>query len=165
MADYEIRKRANIGSSSLILIFIVLCLATFGLLALGNARREAFFSEKNAAAVVEYYRADSLAEEFVTFAGETLKEIYGPETAGTDTGIKSAGEAAKTQVLERMGDYYNGETDTLYTDISMAAGQALRVELGVDWDAGTYRILAWNVYNQENYQIDQSVPIWTGSGS
>lgn len=153
MADYEIRRRANIGSSSLILIFIVLCLATFSMLALGNARREEFFSEKNAAAVEEYYRADTLAEEFVAFAGQTLRQIYQTEAAG------------KEQVLERMGDYYNEETDTLRTDISMAAGQALRVELGVDWETGDCRILAWNVYQQEDYEIDQSVPIWTGADS
>lgn len=154
MADYEIRRKANIGSSSLILIFIVLCLATFSMLALGNARREDFFSEKNAAAVKEYYRADGLAEEFLAFADQTLSEAY--ETAGTKR---------KQQVLSLMGSYYNEETDTFSTDISMAAGQALRVELGVDWDAGTYRVLAWNAYHQEDYEIDQSVPIWTGSDS
>ena len=38
MADYEMRRKANIGSSSLILIFIVLCLATFGLLSLGDRK-------------------------------------------------------------------------------------------------------------------------------
>lgn len=51
MADYEIRRNAGIGSSSLIVIFIVLCLTTFGLLSLGNAKNDALLSERNAEAV------------------------------------------------------------------------------------------------------------------
>ena len=36
MAKQEIRRKANIGSSSLILIFIVLCLVTFSVLSLAT---------------------------------------------------------------------------------------------------------------------------------
>ena len=73
MADYEMRRKANIGSSSLILIFIVLCLATFGLLSLGNARGDELLSVRNAAAVKEYYRADGVGEEFVQTVDQAFK--------------------------------------------------------------------------------------------
>ena len=64
MAKQEIRRKANIGSSSLILIFIVLCLVTFSVLSLGNAKREDALSRRSADSVQEYYRADAAGEAF-----------------------------------------------------------------------------------------------------
>ena len=72
MADYEVRRKANIGSSSLILIFIVLCLATFGLLSLGNAKSDELLSVRNAVAVKDYYQADGLGQEFVRQVDQAL---------------------------------------------------------------------------------------------
>lgn len=148
MANYEIRRRASIGSASLILIFIVLCLATFSILSLGNARREDALSERSAAAVKAYYLADSQAEEFV---GMVDRALHSADT-------KAAAQAA-------VGAYFQQDTGAVLTDIPMDAGRALRVELAVDWDERTYRVLAWNVYEREVYEIDSSTPVWTGSGS
>lgn len=152
MADYEMRRKANIGSSSLILIFIVLCLATFGLLSLGNARGDELLSVRNAAAVKEYYRADRLGEEFVRTVDQTLK------TAGT-----GSQEAVKQQVLAELGDYYQEDTGCFLTDIPMNAGQALRVELAADWQARELEVKTWKVYIQEDYEIDQSVRVFSGT--
>ena len=43
------------------------------------------------------------------------------------------------------------------------AGQALRVELALDWEQKTYQVLSWKVYHQEDYEIDQSIPVWSGN--
>lgn len=152
MADYEMRKKANIGSSSLILIFIVLCLATFGLLSLGNARGDELLSVRNAAAVKEYYRADGLGEEFVRTVDQALQSA--------DTGST---EAVKQQVLAAVGEYYQEDSGCFLTDIPMNAGQALRVELGVDWQKRTLEVRSWKVYIQEDYEIDQSVRVFSGT--
>lgn len=152
MADYEMRKKANIGSSSLILIFIVLCLATFGLLSLGNARGDELLSVRNAAAVKEYYRADGLGEEFVRTVDQALQSA--------DTGST---EAVKQQVLAVVGEYYQEDSGCFLTDIPMNAGQALRVELGVDWQKRTLEVRSWKVYIQEDYEIDQSVRVFSGT--
>lgn len=148
MADYEMGRKAGIGSSSLILVFIVLCLVTFGMLSIGNAKREDALSEKNAQAVQAYYRADSQGEAFVA------------EVAGALCDADS-----KDQALEAVGDYYHADTDMLCAEIPMEHGQALRVELKPDWEAGTYQVTAWNVYEREAYEIDQSVKVWTGGES
>ncbi len=153
MANYEVRKKANIGSSSLILIFIVLCLATFGLLSLGNAKSDELLSVRNAMAVKDYYRADALGEEFVRTVDQALIQ------AGTE----KDSEQMKAKVLALAGDYYQKETDHFLTDIPMNAGQALRIELGVDWEERTLEILAWKVYIQEVYEIDQSIKVWSGA--
>lgn len=151
MAKQEMRKKANIGSSSLILIFIVLCLATFGLLSLGNARGDELLSVRNAAAVKEYYLADGLGEEFV----RTVDEALARAEAGSQ-------EAVKEQVLEKLGDYYQKDLEAFVTEIPMSAGQALRIELGIDWEERTIQVNSWRVYIREEYEIDQSVRVWDG---
>ncbi len=152
MADFETKKKANIGSSALILVFIVLCLATFGLLSLGNARGDELLSVRNAAAVKEYYRADGLGEEFLRQVDQSLQKA--------DAGSV---ETVKEQVLAEFGDYYQEDRKSFLTDIPMDAGQALRVELGVDWQKRSLEVRSWKVYIQEEYEIDQSVRVWSGT--
>lgn len=152
MADHEMRRKANIGSSSLILIFIVLCLATFSILSLSNAKREAVLSEKNAAAVQAYYRADSEGVAFLAEVSRSLSQI--PEGMGE--------AAAQQQILEQMNDHFEQDSGHLYTEIPMDNGQALRIELEPDWIRRTCQIDVWNVYQKEEMMIDQSITVWTG---
>ena len=152
MASQEIRRKANIGSSPLIVIFIVLCLATFSLLSLGNAKSDSLLSERNGDAVKEYYRADSLGNEF-------LRQL--------DTSIRQAAASArggdlKALVTEEWKDYYDRQEDVFLTEIAMHAGQALQIRVQADWAEGTCRILTWKVYNREEYEIDQSMKVWDG---
>ena len=143
MAKQEIRRKANIGSSSLILIFIVLCLVTFSVLSLGNAKREDALSVRSADSVQEYNRADAQGEAFLQMADQALLK-----------GDKDS-----------LAPYLQSDTGTYCTDVSMDAGQALRVELNFDWEKKTYKILSWKVYHQEENEIDQSIPVWSGAGA
>ena len=141
MAKQEIRRKANIGSSSLILIFIVLCLVTFSVLSLGNAKREDALSRRSADSVQEYYRADAAGEAFLQLADQALLK-----------GDKDS-----------LMSYLQSASGTYCTDVAMNAGQALRVELALDWEQKTYQVLSWKVYHQEDYEIDQSIPVWSGN--
>lgn len=141
MAKQEIRRKANIGSSSLILIFIVLCLVTFSVLSLGNAKREDALSRRSADSVQEYYRADAAGEAFLQLADQALLK-----------GDKDS-----------LMPYLQSASGTYFTDVAMNAGQALRVELALDWEQKTYQVLSWKVYHQEDYEIDQSIPVWSGN--
>lgn len=52
-------------------------------------------------------------------------------------------------------------TAACQTDIGMDFDQALHIELELDGDAG-YEIRSWNVYNTKDYEIDNSISVWTG---
>ena len=52
-----------VGGSSLLVMFSVLCLTVFALLALSTVQAEGRLSQKTAQAVKEYYAADGRAEE------------------------------------------------------------------------------------------------------
>lgn len=133
MADYEIRRRANIGSSSLILIFIVLCLAAFGILSLENAQREDTFSRKNAAAVQAYYQADRAAEAFVQSVDQAM---LSPEIPMEEIPVSK--------------------------DFAMGSGLVLHVELAMDPEKKISRIQTWKMMDQGEFEIDQSIPVWDG---
>lgn len=151
MADYELEHRAGIGSSSLILIFVVLCLVAFAVLSLGNAGREDGFSRKNAESVREYYRADGLGEAFVQEIDQMLMETSG-----------LIPELRKEQVTAWAGACYDKEKDCFSKDIEMASGLALHVEVDADWEQGTCHVQEWKVFDRSVFEIDQSMPVWTG---
>ena len=53
----------SIGSSSVLVIFVVLCLTTFATLSLVSARADYKLTQRTAQATAEYYAADTKAEE------------------------------------------------------------------------------------------------------
>ena len=60
----------SIGSSSVLVIFVVLCLTTFATLSLVSARADYRLTQRTAQATAEYYAADTKAEE-------TLQKLSG----------------------------------------------------------------------------------------
>lgn len=145
--------RINIGTSSLILIFIILCLTVFGLLSLSSAGSDWKLAQKNAEAVRAYYEADGQAVEFAAMVEEALSRC----SQASDE------KEYRRLVKQELGGFYQEETGIVRTDMEMLYGQMLRIELEInrEEEAG-YRILAWKVYHFVDYDIDKSIPVWTG---
>lgn len=114
MTDYNIRNGGKFGSSSLMLVLIVLCLTTFAFLSLGSARANEILAEKNAAAVQEYYRADGTGEEFVQRVNQALEEADGINR-----------EEIRKQALKTIGEGCLEDVDGVMARIPMAGGQVL----------------------------------------
>lgn len=155
MNDKSLKQGINVGTSSLILIFIILCLAVFGLLSLTSAKSDLSLAKRYSESVKGYYDADNKGQEFLQMADQELKEIFArcsPEKT----------EECRA-LLEETSPYYDRETDIIRTDIPMDRGQALRVELLVVFDSEVrYEVEAWKVIHTEDYEIDDSMPVWTG---
>ena len=77
MAEQTSRNKVNIGLSSLILIFIVLCLSTFGLLSLSSARGDLELAERGAQAAKEFYEADSKGQQWLAGSDRMLQQMAG----------------------------------------------------------------------------------------
>ena len=74
MAGQTSKHKINIGLTSLILIFIILCMATFSLLSLSSARGDQSLAARSARAVTEYYRADAEGEKWLKQADAILQK-------------------------------------------------------------------------------------------
>ena len=86
------RNAVGLGGASLVLIFSILCLAIFAVLALSSANREKTLTDRLKASTEAYYAADSRAVEIevklreALARGETPSEIDGVTvTAQNDT--------------------------------------------------------------------------------
>ncbi len=137
------------------LIFIVLCLATFGLLSLSSAKGDLSLAERQAEAVSAYYEADSKGQEWVRQVDAVLQEEMGHSDDSS-----SASDAVKA----RLGKIYHQDEGMVVTDIPMERGQSLRIELTLVCGEGMrYQIHSWYVYDSGQYEIDNSMPVWDGS--
>lgn len=66
----------NIGSSSMLVVFIILCLITFSVLSVASANNDRKYSEKIANRTTAYYKASNKAEELLSQIDDKLKQIY-----------------------------------------------------------------------------------------
>ena len=143
------KNRITIGISSIILIFMILCLAVFSLLSLSDAKSALTFAEKRADTVQMYYEADARAQTLL----RDYRMLY--------TEKKTASE-----ILAVLSDpSHEGETWTLTDDstvileLPMRSGQTLHVEFEEDG----VKILSYFVYNDTDYIIDSDLPVWSGN--
>lgn len=136
MAKSEVKQRISIGSPSLILIFIIMCLATFSLLSLTSAAGALKLAEKNANAVRGYYQADREGERFV-----------------------QAVDQRAVAAFQTVGDKNH---KLFWKEIPMDFDRVLHIGLLMDED-GNYSIQSWKVYNQKDYEIDVSISVWEGN--
>ncbi|MBR6615354.1 MAG: hypothetical protein IKK95_05225 [Lachnospiraceae bacterium] len=59
------KNRITIGIPSIVLIFMILCLAVFSLLSLSDAKSALTFAQKRADTVQMYYETDVYAQTFI----------------------------------------------------------------------------------------------------
>ncbi len=158
MAGQAAKHKVNIGLTSLILIFIILCLATFSLLSLSSARGDQSLALRSAQAVNEYYRADAEGEKWLKQADAILQKE-------TVTGNMSQEEiqALAKKTASQLGCSIDETTGYISTDISMERGQALHIDLALTGDENRYEVRSWYVYDSGNYEIDDSMPVWGGN--
>lgn len=69
-------NRINIGAPSLVLLFLVLCLSAFGLLALSSAQSDLSMAQRGAQSVRDYYQADQKGQQWVQQMSQRMDEIH-----------------------------------------------------------------------------------------
>lgn len=151
MAEQVSRNKVNIGLSSLILIFIVLCLSTFGLLSLSSARGDLELAERGAQAAKEFYEADSKGQQWLAGSDRMLQQM-----AGRSLEEKLEALAAKP------GNGYDEQTGLIFTEIPMERRQSLHIDLELKEGDKRYEIRSWYVYDSGEYEIDDTVKVWDG---
>lgn len=152
----------NIGTVSLVMIFIVLCMVTFAALSLSSAMSDARLGQKMQVQLTDYYTASNKAEELLAKIDRILADA-GTEASDTDEfyGIVSdtIGDLAAIEQTE--------EDFTLTYQIDINASQALLVKLAIrsPWQAkeentdSFYKILSWQVIHTETWEGDNTLKL------
>ncbi len=156
----------NIGSSLLLVIFLVLCLVTFATLSLSSARSDYSFSSRAAQRRTDYYQACNVAEDALAQIDAILVKAAG-SSDGSGNWTKNLdftqidGAEFDAVGLEIV---YDPEDATLSYQIPVNEKQALEVGLVFtpDRDEGYYEIEKWQLVNtgtREDSQPLQLMPM------
>lgn len=109
----------NIGASSLLVIFLILCLVTFAILTLTSAKSDADFAEKLAHHKMNYYAACNTAESTLDEIDAILADAW--QLSDTDTSKNSinndSSQPDSTSNDSSQPDLTSSDTAAVFTEI------------------------------------------------
>lgn len=156
----------NIGSSSLLVIFLVLSLVTFATLSLSSSKSDYAFSQRLAERKTSYYTACNKAEIVLGQIDETLANAY---QASNGDFLKTATSQLSEVTLEAEGETILLTTDdssknpTVSYSVPLNETQSLSVTLVLNnataTSDGFYQIQQWKVTSNADWQGDNSVTL------
>ena len=132
-----------VGGISLLVVFAVLCLTVFALLALTTVQADTRLADASAKAVTDYYAADCQAQEIWA----RLRRGEVPE------GVES-------QYLDSIIYRYAvpiSDTQELQVEIEMNA------EVELSGQERAYRVLRWQAAPSVAWESDEFLDIWDGN--
>lgn len=145
----------QIGTASLILIFVVLTLSIFAMLSMTSALADDRITDRTEEWVSNYYAAD-------TEAVNRLAEID-----------KVAEEAIKSN--EGFGSYMEKHANCDYDALTNVAtfeveiNENVKLEVSAKFfegyvDGKHFEVERWQEVNAREYNLDESMPVWDGNG-
>lgn len=142
---------SQIGTSFLLVVFVILCLVVFAALSLSGALRDYEYSKKAAEQTTAYYAADSKAQRILGAVDLALEEGLLSEEDLT--------EAADTPVKITTDD--EGRTMLSY-EVPVSDSQALQIELELTVPGetgGRYRIIKWKEVSTTTWEEKTTLPV------
>lgn len=161
---------ATVGGPSIVMIFVVLALTTFGTLAMLSARADLRFAQRTADTVTNYYRADLTAQARLAELDAVLADAHAQATASpgdeylTDKNVIFYNIATGLLLLEdqisMVSDSYEHSIVVSY-GVPISEGKQLYVELNVGaFDAAErYTISTWQVHSETAVEEDEDVQL------
>lgn len=152
----------NIGASSLLVIFLILCLVTFAILTLTSAKSDADFAEKLAHHKTNYYAACNTAESTLDEIDAVLADAWQlSDTAAVFTEIETQLTALDSrEQLQLSMDFTQSEPTVSYA-VAIDDKQNLCVTLTLAAAPAKgeayYRISQWQVQSSGEWKGDQTL--------
>lgn len=129
----------GVGSSSILAIFVVLCLTAFATLSLVSARADAKLTQKSVDAATDYYGADCAAEQRLAELAATVSDTAPEQLSSV---LTAAGYSCDNSSGRLLASYSIpiGELKTLYVQV----------------DPLTLERLCWQVRPMDDPQEEQT---------
>lgn len=152
----------NVGGSSILVIFVLLCLTTFATLSMVSANADYKLTQKASEAVSNYYAADCLAEEKLAQIDGLLAQSY---TADADQYYASSAAALAT--VEGVSVSRAGADMQISYTIPASETQELSVVLTTAHPASAaeprYVRTAWNIVSTVQHDTEgDTLNLWDG---
>lgn len=157
--DKQQSSFVNIGSSSLLITFLILSLVTFAILSLSGAKSDYSFSQRLANHKTAYFEASNRAERILGQIDEALASCS-TSCEKQASYVVAVNETLDGQQLE--GIAIQAEEGIITFSVPMEENQALLVELEVNdytKDETYYTIKTWQIISTKSWESDQSIQL------
>ncbi len=153
----------NIGTSFMLMIFIVLCMVVFAVLSFSGALKDVSYSEKNAARTTAYYTANNRAERILSYIGAVLSgaEAHEKQPLLEELSEKladdSAGEDRVSLIVETIPQ--TGELSVSYL-VPISEAEAIEVILTTQSKTRLpYTVTTWKQISTREWTGSQTLPV------
>lgn len=154
----------NIGASSLLVIFLILCLVTFAILTLTSAKSDADFAAKLAHHKTNYYAACNTAESTLDKIDAVLADAWqlsDTDTAAVFTEIETQLTALDSREQLQLSMDFTQSEPTISYAVAIDDKQNLCVTLTLTAAPAKgeayYRISQWQVQSSGEWKGDQTL--------
>ena len=133
----------NIGASSLLVIFLILCLVTFAILTLTSAKSDADFAEKLAHHKMNYYAACNTAESTLDKIDAVLADAWqlsDTDTAAVFTEIETQLTALDSREQLQLSMDFTQSEPTISYAVAIDDKQNLCVTLTTAFHSGRFSL-------------------------
>lgn len=169
--DKEQSSFVNIGSSSLLIVFLILCLATFAILSLSSAKSDYSLSEKLAAHNRQYYEASSHAEVVLDKIDRILEETV--QLSNPSESFQSSADFLSSSYIRSVTEVLDKVSldDTSISCILQKEGLIISYKIPAgDKHSLDVELLVTDYTNNENYYKIQkwqinSTSTWKGDNT
>ncbi|MBC8571366.1 hypothetical protein [Zongyangia hominis] len=147
-----------LGGSSILMVFVILCLTTFAVLSLVSSSADWNLTRRTAQSVTDYYAADGQAERVLSGANQNLQSAW--ETSGG--GMDAYYQAAADSLCFCSGMPFTVDGSRIYYSVPLGENQHLDVILEIvppDAEGRCYRILSWQQRADEEGDSDE-MQLW-----
>lgn len=156
MKQRSSRSVFSIGITSVVLIFVMLCLLTFAVLSLVSARADLRLSQKSADRTSEYYDAENRATDVLFSVADCMeKHLDGADESSFLTAVR--------EELEGIENITFTDDSHLAYSVSQGEEQLLAVELTLSYtpfdDGNHYRIDSWKTVSTHEWNPDTELPV------
>ncbi len=167
----------GLGIPTILMIFIVLCLTTLGVLSLTSANSDSKLTDKTEAALLADYQAEQIAEQMLSEIDGCLLQAANDTAVWQQTGVcsklpvdvsartKSAQDIYTALVRTGLPDMVSLEQDTVAFSVPLSDGRSLQVSVLLKnyqeskrYEITRYRLVTPELINEEEVQ-----QLWPGT--
>ena len=167
MNEQKKKPIIGIGTTSIVLIFVMLCMLTFSVLSLATAQADLRLSRKSAERTTAYYDAENRANDILLSVIDCVN-TYLP--ASSEASAAPAGETSADAFYTAVRGDLEGTDGISFTDdshlkydVALADEQILCVSIELSYegfsDGQHYRILSWNTESTHEWNNETPLPV------
>lgn len=149
-----------IGSSSLLVVFLVLCLATFAILSLSSAKSDYSFTERLAEHKSNYYSASSQAEYIAADIDNILETAYKTKHMTQEEYLNALDPVLSAYDTAQLSYTQEGKAPLISYQVPIDDKQTLFVKLKVTDPSKSlnyYEVTAWQVSSSGEWESDDTL--------